>query len=91
MATTKVVPITTSSTSEPDACKCGDEGCLGHEMIGERILSPGFTSEAAMKLCPNDIWVFDHPLTECLYADGDLTPDELAAHPGPFLHRWRPL
>lgn len=90
MATTKVVPQE-SSNSVSDTCKCGDEGCLGHEMIDNRIFSPGFTSELAIKNSPHKIMVFDYPLTESLYAPGELSPDEIAAHPGPSLVRWRPL
>jgi|SRR5579885_150614 hypothetical protein len=74
----------------PTTCKCGDEGCLGHEMVGNRVLSPGFTSEAAIKLCPNEVYVFLEPLTECL-DDREMTAEEWSSHPGPFLHRWRPL
>jgi len=79
-----------SKTEEPTTCKCGDEGCLGHEMVGNRVLSPGFTSAAAIKLCPNEVYVFLQPLTECL-DQREWTAEEWAAHPGPFLHRWRPL
>lgn len=74
----------------PEHCKCGMPGCVGHEVIEEQIQFPGFTSEAVMQKSPHELRAFDVPATEAFYESGALTPDELAAHPGPFRVRWLP-
>lgn len=79
------------SISEEDRCLCGQEGCVGHEIIDEIVQVPGFTSRLAAQSSPHEVIVFDVPLGEATYGKGELSPDELAAHPGPFLVRWLPL
>jgi hypothetical protein len=89
---TRLTPysIARSEPEAPEQCKCGTPGCVGHEVIDEVIQFPGFTSEAVMEKSPHELRAFDVPLTEAFYESGDLTPDELAAHPGPFRVRWLP-
>lgn len=75
---------------EPEGCKCGVPGCVGHEVVEEQVQFPGFTSEAVMLKSPHELWLFDVPANEAFYESGEVPPAELAAHPGPFRVRWLP-
>lgn len=73
-----------------NTCKCGQPGCLAHEVIDEAVQIPGFTSKNELNKSHHDLIVFTAPLSEATYGKDELSPAELAVHPGPFLLHWRP-
>jgi hypothetical protein len=91
MSATSVATRWFPAAESADECQCGEPGCLGHEVIGGGVQLPGFTSKAVMAKSPHEIVAFTCPLTEAVYAPGELTEPEVVAHQGLFLHRWRPL
>jgi hypothetical protein len=48
-----------SNEAEDEVCKCGYPGCLGHELIDNHAIFPGYTSEAAMSQSPHQIICFN--------------------------------
>jgi hypothetical protein len=70
---------------------CGSPGCLAHKVIDGLIQLPGFISESELNKSQHELIVFDVSLAEAIYDKDELSPSEVAAHPGPFLARWRPL
>ena len=52
-----------SAAAKEEVCKCGYPGCLGHEVIDNQIIFPGFTSEAAMAQSPNELVVLNVEIT----------------------------
>ena len=79
--------------SDKKRCLCGQEGCFGHEVINEVVDSsiPGFTSKLAAERCPNQVILFEVPFNQIWdEPKAELTDEQWAAHPGPFLVRWLP-
>jgi hypothetical protein len=48
-----------SKEAEGEMCKCGYPGCLGHELIDNHAIFPGFTSETAMARSPHELISFN--------------------------------
>jgi hypothetical protein len=48
-----------SNEAKDEVCKCGYPGCLGHELIDNHAIFPGYTSEAAMSQSLHQIICFN--------------------------------
>lgn len=70
MATTKVA-MQESSPSNAEICRCGEPGCLGHEVIEDMIQFPGFTSERVMHNSPHELLAFNVPVTAAFWERGE--------------------
>jgi hypothetical protein len=54
-----VIVRSPSEEAASEVCKCGYPGCLGHEVIDNHAVFPGFTSEAAMIRSPHQLVCFN--------------------------------
>jgi hypothetical protein len=60
-----------------DECKCGDPGCIGHELVETQVAPnkmeeivgiPGFTSRAVRDLSRHQVILFDQPIANLVCA-----------------------
>ncbi len=58
-----VVVRSPSKEAATEVCRCGYPGCIGHEVVDNHAIFPGFTSEAVMAQSPNELVCFNVELT----------------------------
>jgi hypothetical protein len=58
-----IVVRSPSKEAASEVCKCGYPGCIGHEVIDNHAIFPGFTSEAVMAQSPHELVCFNAELT----------------------------
>jgi hypothetical protein len=92
MSSTSIATRWFPAAETAEECKCGVEGCLGHEVVDTIVQFPGFTSAVVADRCTNPICLLDLPAEDGVYVftDDPEMAGATAGSPALFLYRWRP-